>query len=1097
MALRMSGEASISREVTRESEALRRFARGVLLERAEAEDAVQEAWLAALRQPGPLPSGSWLREAVRRIARGLRRREQRVAAHERTAARAEATPSSLETVARLEVLRELVAALEQLPEPYRTAVRLRYLDDLPPRAIAARLGVPVETARTHVKRGIARLRARLDVEHRGGRGSLLAALVPLAGFESAGAMVSAAVGTKPILGALMGVKLKVAVALTLLIATGWWWTVRESAQATTPGAAELSEAVARPTAAGADAESNEAVGVLPEATRPELGVATRTAASPQRDWQIRGRATRGGTGDAYPAARLRIHVLSGYDGPGESLCDEIVQADEQGRFAIALARPEGGVRISAGSAMESVLFALRSMRTVRGGAPAPEDLDVQLYPLDLTLRGRVVDREGAPIEAAMLTGIGTWTRSAADGGFELMHSTLFEQIVVEAQAAGFVAKRLVLDTHTPGTLENLSVRLETGAPLRGRIVDESGQPVAQAKILAQAELSLRTQSDDQGRFEIHSLPQESNWISLHVHADGFANLRHDIKDLRLPAKDIELVLSRGVDVPGVLLDDQGAPCPGELVFEGAARWEVDGAEAITDETGRFVLRDLPRAGCDIGVAVSGFEAYSRKLELPASGSFAGELRIELSRGRELRGRVIDPLGNPIPKARANLRRDRMHLGIESAIAGEDGRFALRGVPAAGALEVIIEAAGFVTLQQPIGPGALGEPQYVMQPAAGLAGRVIDARSGAPLTSFRVRFLSAQLDPGETPLTGYEASWIMEGREFREASGEWDTLGESLVAGQITAIEISAPGYGPTIVERAVACMNPGLDRIVVALGPAARVSGRVVDTRDGSPVAGARVLRCVARETLGPWFQQAPAHRAQATTDERGDFVLEGLPLEAMSLYVERAGFAVAFDGPFEAEVDMPPRLIALEQGARLRGVVRDHTGQALPDVPVQLTAAAVERQEYRSFDATSDAQGRFEFADLSLGEYRLSRGVAFADEYKSGMLFELSQSVMLDQARIHEVELRPRGDCSIVGRLTSAKGLAHEVRVFATRMSSPGTPDAPMRAAIAIDGRFELRGLEAGRWELRFGNDPWSQKSPTLVELAGQREESIAVELP
>ena len=1097
MALRMSGEASISREVTRESEALRRFARGVLLERAEAEDAVQEAWLAALRQPGPLPSSSWLREAVRRIARGLRRREQRVAAHERTAARAEATPSSLETVARLEVLRELVAALEQLPEPYRTAVRLRYLDDLPPRAIAKRLGLPVETVRTHVKRGIERLRARLDVEHRGGRGSLLAALVPLAGFESAGAMVSAAVGTKPILGALMGVKLKVAVALTLLIATGWWWTVRESAQATTPGAAELSEAVARPTAAGANAESNEAVGVLLEATRPELGVATRTAASPQRDWQIRGRATRGATGDAYPAARLRIHVLSGYDGPGESLCDELVQADEQGRFAIALARPEGGVRISAGSALESVLFALRSLRTVRGGAPAPEDLDVQLYPLDLTLRGRVVDREGAPIEAAMLTGIGTWTRSAADGGFELMHSTLFEQIVVEAQAAGFVAKRLVLDTHTPGTLENLSVRLETGAPLRGRIVDEQGQPVPRAKILAQAELSLRTQSDDAGRFEIHSLPQESNWISIHVRAEGFAHLRRDIKDFRLPAQELEIVLARGIDVPGVLLDDHGVPRPGELVFEGATRWELDGAEAISDEAGRFVLRDLPRGSCDIGVAASGFEAYSRKLDLPSSGAFAGELRIELGRGRELHGLVQDPMGKPIPRAIAHVRRDRTQLGTEHAIAGEDGRFTLHGVPTAGALEVMIVAAGFVTLRQPIEPGVLAEQQYVLQPAAGLAGRVVDARSGNPVTSFRVRFLSAKLEPDEIPLTGYEASWIVEGREFREASGEWDTQGESLVAGQITALEISAPGFGPSIVERAVARLDPRAEPIVVALGPAARVSGRVVDARDGSPVPNARVRRCVARDALGPWFQHAESHRAQATTDARGDFSLDGLPLEAMSLYVERDGFAVAFDGPFEAVGDMPPRVIALAQGARVRGVVRDHTGRALPDVQVQLSATAVERQEYRSFDTSSDGEGRFEFSDLSLGEYQLSRGVAFADEYRSGVLFELSERVVLDEARVFEVELRPRGDCAILGRLTSARELPHEVRVFATRMSSPGTPEAPMRAAIALDGRFELRGLEAGRWELRFGADPWSSKSPTVVELAGRREENVVVELP
>src|SRR5262249_55671586 len=44
----------------------------------------------------------------------------------------------------------------------REVVLLRYFEDLPPRAIARRLGLPVETVKTRQKRALAQLRARLQ-----------------------------------------------------------------------------------------------------------------------------------------------------------------------------------------------------------------------------------------------------------------------------------------------------------------------------------------------------------------------------------------------------------------------------------------------------------------------------------------------------------------------------------------------------------------------------------------------------------------------------------------------------------------------------------------------------------------------------------------------------------------------------------------------------------------------------------------------------------------------------------------------------------------------------------------------------------------------
>ena len=59
------------------------------------------------------------------------------------------TSSRLAVVAQLGLHRALVDAVEALAEPYRSAVWLRYFEDLPPRRIAARLGLSEKTIEFH------------------------------------------------------------------------------------------------------------------------------------------------------------------------------------------------------------------------------------------------------------------------------------------------------------------------------------------------------------------------------------------------------------------------------------------------------------------------------------------------------------------------------------------------------------------------------------------------------------------------------------------------------------------------------------------------------------------------------------------------------------------------------------------------------------------------------------------------------------------------------------------------------------------------------------------------------------------------------------
>ena len=161
---------------------VRRVARALVRDGARSDDLEQSVWLRALERPREVRSPrAWLGTALRNAASDLFRGEGRRRRREEAAARAEASPAADEAVARAEALRRAVDAALALHEPYRTVVVLRFFEDLAPPAIAERLGVPLETVRTRLRRALEILRTRLDEDHGGDRRAWLALLLPLAG----------------------------------------------------------------------------------------------------------------------------------------------------------------------------------------------------------------------------------------------------------------------------------------------------------------------------------------------------------------------------------------------------------------------------------------------------------------------------------------------------------------------------------------------------------------------------------------------------------------------------------------------------------------------------------------------------------------------------------------------------------------------------------------------------------------------------------------------------------------------------------------------------------------------------------------------------
>ena len=149
----------------------------------EAENVVQDTWAAAVaRPPRDERPQAWLARVARNFARRSHISRRRRLEREAWAARPEALPSAEEILEVLELQRRVARAVNELREPHRTAVLLRYSRGLSVSEIAARTEATQTNVRQRLKRGLDTLRAELRAEY-GGSWRGLPALTTLQGLR--------------------------------------------------------------------------------------------------------------------------------------------------------------------------------------------------------------------------------------------------------------------------------------------------------------------------------------------------------------------------------------------------------------------------------------------------------------------------------------------------------------------------------------------------------------------------------------------------------------------------------------------------------------------------------------------------------------------------------------------------------------------------------------------------------------------------------------------------------------------------------------------------------------------------------------------------
>ncbi|WP_423181522.1 RNA polymerase sigma factor [Arthrobacter sp. NyZ413] len=162
------------------AEAYRRFSPLVytlamrsLGERAAADDVTQEVFIRAWKsrtsyRPEAARLPAWLIGITRNSisdALSVRSRQHHL---EQAAIQLVADPSAGPDTGDVEEVADrltLDEELEHLGDPQQTIMRLAFYEDLTHDQISSRLNLPLGTVKSHIRRSLARLRTRLEVEH--------------------------------------------------------------------------------------------------------------------------------------------------------------------------------------------------------------------------------------------------------------------------------------------------------------------------------------------------------------------------------------------------------------------------------------------------------------------------------------------------------------------------------------------------------------------------------------------------------------------------------------------------------------------------------------------------------------------------------------------------------------------------------------------------------------------------------------------------------------------------------------------------------------------------------------------------------------------
>jgi len=1022
---------------------VRDLARSLLGDSHLAADAEQNTWVALMRG-GPDDPGSvraWLGAVVRNFAFKEMRGAGRRRARELAVASREATASTEDLVEREQVRRKVVAAVLSLNEPFRSAVVFRYFEDLPPREIAARTGVSVNTVQSRLRLAREKLRRRLDDEHHGDRALWATPLLGLLG-SSTGVL-------------LMTVKMKallaVAAVVVFLAGTAWWQGSRPGLSPERDGDGGAPPALVNLDSSDGNSESAEAghdsaaagtgriEGKIPDGAGERtvrvvlvFPNGTKVEAKP------------GATGEfSFPdlPAGTTFLVRAEAEGLAPAISPGlVVQAERATRARLPEFRLAVPLRVTVRSTTGQLLerAAVAAIHGMHGSGSR------ELFRAPASFRS-VTGPDGR-IEFPEL-GAGWW--------------------MIEVRKDGYARTLDLVELYASDRLHEQEIRLAPGHRLSGRVGDSSGAPVRGAVVLAEplprlvgadhrleGTVILRAAVNTEGEFLFTDLPAGL----YEVKVLGPDRAKGDQVQVRVPGPDrIDLVLESAEHgaVEGTVSD----ATTGEPI--GNAAVVIAGLAAWTDSRGRYRRGGVPVGRQTPRVSAVGYCGVPPG-ELTVLAKQVVTADFSLSRGAMVVGRVSSADG-PVADAQVQILPVGLPRGRNRQTSRTDGegRYRISGLQSG---RHIVQAFA---------------PGYFLSGGATNIFTVLDAKerhfvelpsSGEvthDITLGRTVTVSGQVvDPRGVGLPGVTVersqwSWPVPGsRTVTDRAGQFVLPGVDPERG--SELILSHPGYG-TEADRIHVRAPKGGDPIVIEMRPLAHVSGEV-KTADGSPFPGARVA---IRSCSGPGASAGGATPppVQAFCDNDGRYSARAPATTGwFEIYATAPGHGPARSVPvrIEAGVDEVEVSLVLNPAYTVSGrVVHAGTGEGVAGARIHSRLGSGSEVPSGPICAVSDSEGRFTVSGLRGGRTEFGAiSDGFARTYPTVVSIPAPGEV--------RVELSPA--VSIEGALVDEDGSPVEGAMVAAFMVGRPTTIMKYRSdTTRADGSFSIDGLTAGDYRLEI----------------------------
>lgn len=541
---------------------------------------------------------------------------------------------------------------------------------------------------------------------------------------------------------------------------------------------------------------------------------------------------------------------------------QVVETEDDGDFALDPTAARDAWLIAAAPGHGTVRTKLPMSDP---GSPGVQHVgDVILEP-EIVLQGRVVDEDGAPVEAAaVVLGEGEAfvhsmrrgpmrvparkLTAGPDGRFRIAGLAPGDQISLRVSAPGFVRESIPL-VRVDASLaaEEVEVRLREALELLGRVTDEAtgngveGVRVRFAQTVRGGFTTAKT--DEAGEFLLRGVPVGAGVLS--ASSKGYEDLERPLSEP--PGEPLELVLRprSEMEVAGTVIRE-GVPVAGASV-------RIESAVSLTDASGRFMVRSA-QGQASLECRVPGAsQVIRRQIEVDAN---RGELVIDVT-PVVLRGRVIETDGLPMPAASVSARRDDGGwFDTRRAQTGPEGDFELVVEPGSYAVSARSDNMEGPEVEVQI---AAGDAPYVELTGPGAGLLRVTVRGLTPAEIGEVFLMVETIHPsggtssrGMRLATGGTATEPVFEMPFRRLDGTTTVIASVESTGRSRRAPLRMASTGVTDVELSFAD-DPGLVEGTVTLG--------------GRPLAGERVFVTDERRNLA-W---------SVRTDHRGSFLIDGL----------------------------------------------------------------------------------------------------------------------------------------------------------------------------------------------------------------------------